>query len=542
MSDAPGADHGQARLIEALQNPRVWPDAPASVVKLETHSSYVMLTGQYAYKIKKAVRLPFLDFTTLTKRRVDCETEFRLNRRLAPTLYLDIVPITGSIDRPQLGGKGPAIEYALRMREFPQDALLSRLLSDGRLHARHIDELAAIVASFHQSIEVAPADGPFGIPTGILHLAVDNFGETRPLLTSESDIQKLEALHGWTMQEFAARHSTLARRRAEGFIRECHGDLHLGNIALVDGVVTVFDCIEFNEQMRWIDVMSEVAFAVMDLQDRQRPDLSFRFLTTYLEQTGDYAGMDVLRFYLVYRAMVRAKVAAIRRAQVEPQSPVGNAGLLDEYHGYVRLAATFTRASTRALVIMNGPSGAGKTSCSQVLLEALGAVRIRTDVERKRLHGLAVAEHSHSSLGGGLYGEGETNRTYEAVRVAAARVIAAGFPAIVDGSFLRRQQRDLLHELATELRIPFLIVVCTGSRATLRARISDRLHRGGDASEADLAVLEHQLMTLEPLGADEEEHAIFYDADAAPDRSRDLVVSAAVQRLKAVFQIEAPLP
>lgn len=528
MARAPGADNGQARLISALLSPAAYLEAPASITRLETHSSHVLLTGQHAYKIKKAVRLPFLDFSTLAKRRVDCETELRLNRRLAPAIYLEVVSITGTVDRPIVGGDGPAVEYAVKMREFPQNALLSRMLIDGTLDVRHIDELAARVAAFHGSIDVAPADGPFGVPGDILHLALDNFSQTSPLLADESDITALESLQGWTQQEFAVRAAALARRRAEGFIRECHGDLHLGNIALVDGAVTVFDCIEFNEPMRWIDVMSEIAFTAMDLQDRRRSDLSFRFLTAYLEHTGDYAGLELLRFYLVYRAMVRGKVAAIRRTQIDPgQEKV----LLDEYRGYVKLAANLAGATRSALVIMNGPSGSGKTTCSQQLLEALGAVRVRTDVERKRLHGLAVTDNSRSSLAGGLYSDAATGRTYQAVCAAAARIISAGFPAIVDGSFLKRRQRERLHRLAIALRIPFLIVMCTGSGATLRARVSERLQRGGDASEADLAVLEHQLTTLDPLGPDELSNAVIWDADAPSDQMREAVVHAVVQRL-----------
>ena len=275
--------------------------------------------------------------------------------------------------------------------------------------------------------------------------------------------------------------------------------------------------------------VSEVAFAVMDLLDRRRSDLAFRFLTAYLEHTGDYAGMALIRFYLVYRAMVRAKVAAIRRAQFSP----GKAGshLFDEYRDYVRLATSLAGSSRPALVIMSGPSGSGKTTCSQALVEALGAVRVRTDVERKRLHGLAIAAGSTSPLEGGLYSPAETERTYQAVSAAASRTATAGFTAIVDGSFLKRSQRDLLRRLGSDLRIPVVIVSCTGAPATLRARVSERLHRGGDASEADLAVLEHQLSTVEPLTADELQQAVVWDADQPAGAMRQAVVDAINRRL-----------
>jgi aminoglycoside phosphotransferase family enzyme/predicted kinase len=508
----------QAQLVEALRQAEAGSSLrPPHVI--ETHISYVLLTGRHAYKIKKAVRLGFLDYSTLASRRRYCELELRLNRRLAPAIYLDVVAITGIPKHPTVGGDGPVLEYAVRMREFPQEALLSHMLQQGSVTPAHIDDLAARVAAFHRAVAVAPPDGPFGIPHVVFDLAMANFAETRPILATPSDVDALDALRDWTRREFDVRAADLEGRRRDGFIRECHGDLHLGNIALVDGEMTVFDCIEFNDEMRWIDVLSEAAFTVMDLQDRGRPDFAFRFLTAYLEHTGDYEGLDLLRFYLVYRAMVRAKVAAIRREQ----SPADD-GLLDESRAYLRLAAGLAGSTRPALVIMNGPSGSGKTTCAEILLERLGAIRVRTDVERKRLHGLGVAASSSSPLGEGLYGTAETDRTYQAVRMTARRTVLAGFTAIVDGSFLRRRHRELLRDTAATLRIPFLIVACTGAPATFRARVTERLRRGADASEAGPAVLERQLSTLEPLGPDELANTVVWHTGApAGDREEELV-------------------
>src|SRR6266516_4567782 len=300
-ADANANRQGQARLVAALAKPphfgaRFGPDCE-QVTVLETHISYVLLTGRYAYKLKKAVDFGFLDFTTLAARRHFCEEELRLNRRLAPALYLDVVPITGSVDAPIVGGDGIAIEYAVKMGEFPQDALASGLLTRGELVPADIDALAAMVAAFHGAIEVAAAGAGFGAPEGILQRAQDNCSALLPLLDDPAE------------RAHAARRGAFLRRVEEGFVRECHGDLHLGNIARIDGELTIFDCIEFNPALRWIDVMSEVAFTVMDLEDRGRADLSHRFLNAYLERTGDYSGLAVLRFYLVYRALVRAKIA-----------------------------------------------------------------------------------------------------------------------------------------------------------------------------------------------------------------------------------------
>ncbi len=287
----------QARLVEGLAR-SAEASRGASVRMLETHISYVLLTGTHAYKIKKAVDFGFLDFTTLAARRFFCEEELRLNRRLAPALYLDVVPITGSIAAPVLGGSGRAIEYAVKMREFPQGDLASVLLERGELGAADVDSLAAKVAAFHGAIDVADAAGSFGTADGILRLAQRNFAEIAPLLGTEAERGWMEAIQSWTEREHTSRRSDFERRRAQGFVRECHGDLHLGNIARIDGELVIFDCIEFNEEMRWIDVMSEVAFTVMDLEDRGHAGLAHRFLNAYLERTGDYAGLGVLTFYL----------------------------------------------------------------------------------------------------------------------------------------------------------------------------------------------------------------------------------------------------
>jgi aminoglycoside phosphotransferase family enzyme/predicted kinase len=529
MAGSPQGPATQAQLVEALRQAAA-SSAPSPPRVLETHISYVLLTGTHAYKIKKAVRLAFLDYSTLASRRHYCELELQLNRRLAPSVYLDVAAITGTPDRPSLGGEGPVIEYAVRMREFRQEALLSHMLTEGSLRPEHIDDLAARVAAFHRAVSVAPPHGQFGIPEDVFTLAISNFAEARALFATPSDVEALDALQDWTEHEFEVRAGSLQRRRRDGFVRECHGDLHLGNIALVDGELTVFDCIEFNDEMRWVDVLSEAAFTAMDLHDRGRSDFAFRFLSAYLEHTGDYGGLDLLRFYLVYRAMVRAKVAAIRRKQ-STERPAEDV-LLDESRAYLRLATRLAGSSRPALVIMNGPSGSGKSTCAERLVERVGAIRIRTDVERKRLHGLEPGASSSSTLEGGLYGPIETERTYQAVRRAARCAVLAGFTAIVDGSFLKRRHRELLREIGNTLRVPFLIVACTGQPATLRARVAERLRGGTDASEAGLAVLERQLSTLEPLEADEIPSSVTWYADAPAAAMEDEIVHMVNQRLR----------
>lgn len=522
-ADAPD----QIRLLAALSRPAVFGPECKRVERLETHISTVLLTGPYAYKIKKPVNLGFLDFTTLAERRRFCEEELRLNRRLAPTLYLEVVPITGSVDAPVVGGGGSALEYAVKMREFPQDALASRILGRGELTGADIDVLAAKVAAFHGTIGVAARDGVLGSPQEILRVARQNFAQMAPLLATVAERDEIEELRAWTEREHAARAGTLLHRRAEGFIRECHGDLHLGNIARVDGELTIFDCIEFDPAMRWIDVMSEVAFVVMDLQRRDRADLAYHFLNAYLEQTGDYAGLAVLRFYLVYRALVRAKIARLRAVQLG--SGDEQRALLVESRGYVILAGSYAQPPRPGLVITHGLAGCGKTTASQALLETIGAVRIRSDVERKRLYGLTALERRDTGVVQGLYTSAATEATYDRLRALAHGALAAGWSAIVDAAFLEHLQRARFQALAAELGVPFVILVFDANEATLRRRIVQRQTGGRDASDADLAVLAHQLVTREPLMAHEKVFAVDLDAEMPIEAMRAPTAWAAVR-------------
>lgn len=507
--------HIQRRLVLALA--ATLSSDTHAVAVLETHISYVLLTGTYAYKIKKAVKLPFLDFSTLPLRKRYCDEELRLNLRLAATLYLDVVPITGPARRPSIGGDGRVLDYAVRMREFAQEALLSKIIERNELSASEVDALACNIADFHARAAAATAATAWGAPEGILSLALANFAEILPLVHDQAPRDALHRLRLWTEDEYRQVHAVLERRRHDGAIRECHGDLHLDNIARIDGELAVFDCLEFNPSMRWIDRMSEVAFTMMDFERHGRGDLAYRYLCSYLECTGDYAGVEVLRFYLVYRAMVRAKVACLRAAQMTP--PDARAALDDEFNAHLLLAASYVTARRPAIVVMHGYSGSGKTTLSQALLERTPAVRIRTDVERKRLAGLAANARSGSSVDGGLYANGVTHRTYQRVLACAQALVSGGFTAIVDGAFLQRWQRDLFRDLAAKSDVPFVIVDCRAPEATLKVRLAARASAGKDASEADASVLDHQLRTSDELGRDELAFTLAFDhqsSSAAP--------------------------
>jgi aminoglycoside phosphotransferase family enzyme/predicted kinase len=491
-----------ARLIAALRNPACYTYPVEHINLLETHISWVILTGRYAYKIKKPVNLGFLDFSSLDARRRYCEEELRLNRRLAPSIYEAVVKITGSVDSPVIDGAGTAIEYAVKMREFPQASLASQLLADGALSTAHIDALATHIAAFHAHTGVAARGCPYGSPEAVIAPARENFTQVGCSLPEAGDQARIAELCAWTEHEYQAHWTQFNARHTEGCVRECHGDLHLGNIVMLDGKLTPFDCIEFNPSLRWIDVMSEIAFLVMDLMDRGRADFASRFLNVYLEASDDYGGLEVLRFYRVYRAMVRAKVHALRAAQ-EGIGAAEHERLIAASGDYLELAQRCAQDSQPAIVLMHGLSGSGKSVLAQSLAARVGAIRLRSDVERKRICGLAPLASSGSSLASGLYSTELTEATYHRLLDLARLGTNAGYPVIVDATFLKRWQRDVFRREANARGMPFVIVDVTAPEATLRERIAARLAAGGDPSEADLSVLTHQLAQNETLAAEE---------------------------------------
>lgn len=490
----------QLRLVEALSDPVHYPHPAKTVRLVETHISWVLLAGRYAYKIKKGINLGFLDFTDLTARRFYCEEEIRLNRRLAPQLYLDVVAIGGSPQQPILGAV-PAIEYAVRMRRFASSKQMDRLLARGLVTPTHIDRLAATIARFHADLPLSAADSPYGTLAAIHDPAVQNFDQLAPLLDA-ADTSLLGHLRSASECEYAACAPLFERRRQQGWIRECHGDLHLGNIVLLGDEPTPFDGIEFNANFRWIDVMNEVAFLVMDLLDRNHVELAFRFLNGYLELTGDYEGVGLLRFYLAYRAMVRAKIDAIRAHQTDTR-PAEAKDAMTACRGYLAQAEGCLARRRPALIITHGLPGCGKTTVTQAALERLQAIRIRSDVERKRLFGLAPLQMSRSAIGDGIYSAEVTQRTYARLHELARGLLGAGFPVIVDAAFLNQAEREQLRRLAQEMAAPFVILDVQASADTLRRRIMQRQQQAKDASEADLAVLKTLRAVQEPLTGQE---------------------------------------
>jgi aminoglycoside phosphotransferase family enzyme/predicted kinase len=508
----------QHKLIDALLH-RHCPGQSAQPVRLvETHISWVLLAGRYAYKIKKALNLGFLDFTSLAQRKLYCDEEIRLNSRLAPAIYLDVIAFGGDPDKPEYGAL-PALEYAVRMRRFPAKKQLDYLLVQRKIEPQHMDKLAVLMADFHATLPHAEVNSRFGKPATIRAAARQNFDQLQSLLsapaalTAQADLDTVAELRLSTEKSYAAGQQYFKLRRTRGFIRECHGDLHPGNIVLIGDQPVPFDGIEFNPALRWIDVIDEISFLMMDLCYRQRQDLAFCFLNAYLEQTGDYSGVAVLRFYLAYRAVVRAKVSAIRAFQ-PGHGKLKQTQLLSSCRNYLKLAGECLVTARPALIITHGLPGCGKSTFARIAAQRLQAIGIRSDVERKRLFGIGQRQPSGSLAGKGIYSTDASNSTYSRLLELAQALLTAGHPVIVDAAFLRQDQREQFHALALSFSVPFVIVSIAVSAATLLERISLRQNQANDASEADHKVLQLLQAQQQPLLSHELEQSVIFVNDA----------------------------
>ena len=497
-------------MVVALQQPQSYPAGEVGPVELlQTHISWVFLTAKHAYKLKKPLKNNFLDYSTVALREVCCREELRLDARYAQDLYLGVVPVVRldgqwlvEPDADQLAA-GQVVDFAVKMKRFPDHSLLSDRLRSGQPIREALLKLADRIADFHQQAGRVETDSSLGRPERILARARDNFSVVTeaPQLTDEHR-QQLDQLAMWTDRSFEAQRERLVRRRSTGFVRECHGDLHAGNIVDWHGELVPFDGIEFCDELRWIDVLSDMAFLAMDLTARGSAGLAWMVLNRYLERTGDYHDLGVLRWYQVYRAMVRAKVAVLLARQQEEGAAAWQQSLAD-YRHFLQVACRLSQPAAPQLVITFGVSGSGKSTASSGWIERHGGIRIRSDVERKRLVGLSAEQRTAPDQLDQLYSSEMSDRTYGRLAELATDILQAGYTAIVDAAFLKRSQRQQFAALAERLGVPIAILACEAPVEQLRARLIARSAEGADPSDADSAVLEGQLRSLEPLEPDE---------------------------------------
>jgi len=467
--------------IQAFGQPETYPHPVSSVDMIQTHASWVFLAGPFAYKFKKPVDFGFMDFSTLAKRQYFCRQELTLNRRFAPTLYLDVLPVYQHGSAFSLSAPGVIIDYCLKMTRFEQSALLDQKLANGELAAQWMDDLACDVARFHAQVQIHDASG-FDHAALLADHIHDNLAVAARYTGLAITPTTLNTLTAFSDTALKNRQAALQQRQRERHIRHCHGDLHFRNITLIDGKPTLFDCIEFNDAYRIIDTMNDVAFLVMDCDAHARPDLGMRFLSRYLEYCGDYAGLELLPLYLFYRASVRGKVACILADELSPdqQQPQWQ-----EARRYFELASRYTQAARPRLFAIGGLSGSGKSHLALLACGKERAIIIRTDATRKRIAG-DIPELE-------LYGKAMHIRTYAAMFDAARTALAAGFSVILDATFLHPDSRRQVHELAAACAVPLHFYWLDIDTDTLRNNICQRQQSGHDISDADLAVLDVQL-------------------------------------------------
>ena len=484
----PDQAEDQSAVVEFLASGAWAGVSPDRVSRIETHGALVFLAGDRVCKIKRAVEFPYMDFSTLEKRRRACETELRLNRRAAPRLYLSVEPITRSSgDRLSLGGAGTPVEWCVLMRRFPQEALLDRMAEEGRLTRQIVIDLAAAIAGFHADAERAGDDSPYGGEAAVRATLTESLQELseRPTWFAPDAVERVRQLADAQLGRSAA---VLDARKRAGFVRQCHGDLHLGNVCLLEGRPTLFDAIEFNEALSWVDVLHDLAFMLMDLDHRGLRAFAALLLTQYAVETDDLDGLDVLPLLLADRALVRAKVKA---ATADATGERGRlAALQREAQKYFEAAQAYLRPPPARLVAVGGLSGTGKSTLAGRIAPkvgpAPGAVHLRSDVIRKRLAGVPESQRLDESF----YSQDWTRAVYKRMIAIAGRVLASGHAVVLDAVFARVDEREAVQRLAAKLGVGFRGLWLEAPLHVMADRVE---RRSGDASDATAEIVHRQV-------------------------------------------------
>lgn len=488
------------RLIESLSNPRAYSHAPLCVEVRQTHISVVFLADRFAYKIKKPVEMGFLDFHTLELRRHFCEEEVRLNRRLAPAVYLGVVPITLENGRVTVEGNGEPIEWAVKMQRLPDNATLEHRLEHGELQAEQLKDLAGRIADFHRQAdrsERISRGGQFDIVAGN---ARENFEQVTPEIgrTVHPEVfQRLRALTERLLNQLRPTIESRAQRRVPC---DTHGDLHLDHVyffpdrAPPDDLV-IIDCIEFNERFRFADPVADMAFLTMDLKFHGRPDLARTFADAYFT-AADTEGKTVLPFYTAYRAIVRAKVEGFELRETEiPETERTLALARARAHWLLALGELEQPGRRPCLLLVGGLPGSGKTTLARSLSAAGNFVVLRSDIIRKELAGLPPETRATAEFRTGLYSSQSTERTYGECLRRAEELLFHGHRVMIDASFREDAHRQQFIETANRLAAPLIWLECRTNCEEIRRRLQARR---GDASDADWKIYQSAAAHWEP--------------------------------------------
>jgi uncharacterized protein len=510
------------RLIDALSRTSSYPFPVQKVEVRQTHISVVFLAGAYAYKVKKPVDLGFLDFGSLEKRRHFCEEEVRLNRRLAPTVYLGVVPITSGADGVKVEGHDEVIEWAVKMERLPEEAALQKRLQRGQIGIETVKALAGKVASFHNQAARGEHISDFGRFDIVAGNARENFAQAEPqvgVTVSQSVFESLQCL----TEAVLSRLRTVIDSRAErGVPRDTHGDLHLDHVYLFperrppDDLV-IIDCIEFNERFRFADPVGDMAFLVMDLVFHGRRDLAREFADEYFLLSGDDEGRALLPFYMAYRAAVRGKVEGLELSEQEIPVMARTAVLAKaQAHWLLALGELAAPSDRPCLVLVSGLPGAGKSTLARGLAERAGFHLIRSDVIRKEMAGVSEAARTANRFGEGIYSAEWTERTYAKCLARAERLLFEGTRVVVDATFGQEGKRRIFLEAAARLAVPATLLLCQAAPEVVQHRLAGRV---GDASDADWSVNQKLADRWEQPGPVATEHLRVVLTDGAPEET-----------------------
>lgn len=501
------------QLITHLQNADRYDHPTKEFSVIETHISYVILTGEYVYKIKKPLDLEFLNFSSLEKRLFYCQEEVRLNKKLAPEVYLGVIKISGDYTDPIINSTGHAIEYAVKMRQFSQSAIFDHLLSSQELTIDMIRETAQVMAEFHQVATPGLQDNPYGTYKQIHEPVVQNFDQIQPFLSESTDLAQLNAISVWADNEHLRLQHVFNERKKNGFIRECHGDAHLGNIALIDDKPVIFDCIEFNDSFRWTDTMADIGFLVMDLEDKQQPTLANQLISDYMQATCDFGGLNVLNYYKSYRAVVRAKIAQFQRMQATTEQ--AKQASWQHYKECMDLAMHYCTPKKPALVITHGLTATGKTSVAEYLVQHAGFIHISSDVVRKQLQGLTITNQSQTPVYEGIYSHDITEKVYSHLQDIAQVIIQAGYSVVVDATFIKQKHRQSFRQMADAHSVPFKILHTHADEAKILQWLAQRQQQTAQISEAREDIYQALKANLEALTEEEIGNTLALDVSAA---------------------------
>ncbi|MEA5509497.1 AAA family ATPase [Crocosphaera sp. UHCC 0190] len=499
-------------LIKKLQNPEFYPHSVKTPIEvMQTHSSVVFLTGDYAYKLKKPVNFGFLNYSTLDKRQHFLTQELNMNQVIAPDIYLEVLPITDDNKQLNLSGEGEIIDYILKMNQFPQNCLLINLFEAGKLQEYHLKELGKTIAEFHKNTKTNDYIRSFGDIEIIKKSIDENYQRTEKYIGIAQSKQQYQETKQFTDRYFSANKKLFENRRKHDKIRECHGDLHLKNICLWHDKIQLFDRIEFNEEFRLVDVMFDVAFTVMDLDARNRQDFSNIFLNTYLEYTGDWEGLPVLPVYLSRQAYVRAKVNSMllddpNISQKEKQEATQTAA------NYYHLAWQYTQQHQGQIILMSGLSGSGKTTIAKYLAKQINGILIRSDALRKHLTGIPL----NQTGGDDIYTQEMNEKTYNRLIELGQILAQHGFSVILDAKFDRHIWRELVINWSKNNQIPLTILYCDAPREVLIDRLCKRTD---DISDATPNLLEEQAKKAELFNEIEQEYVKIIDTTTDWEKS-----------------------